>query len=63
MFDLLNRGWVRLSTALMREDGQAVTEYAVVLVIVALIAAALAAPGVDIGGTIVGKITAQLSKI
>jgi hypothetical protein len=61
MSDLTTRLWVRLSTALTREEGQAVTEYAVVLVIVVAIATALAASGV--GATIVGKITTQLAKV
>jgi Flp pilus assembly pilin Flp len=61
MSDLMNRLYARLACVMTREDGQAVTEYAVVLVIVALIATALAGSG--IGTTIVGKITSQLAKM
>jgi Flp pilus assembly pilin Flp len=57
----MNRLYARLACAMTREEGQAVTEYAVVLVIVALIATALA--GSNVGSTIVGKITTQLGKM
>lgn len=61
MSDLLNQIWVRVSNALYREQGQAMTEYAVVLVLLALIAGAIAASG--IGTSIIGKITSKLSAI
>ena len=62
MSDLVTRTWCRLILAATSEDGQAVTEYAVVLVLVAAVATVLAG-GTGIAGTIVGKITSQLSKI
>lgn len=61
MSDLLRGLWVRASNALYREEGQAVTEYAIVLVAVALIATALAATG--IGTQVVDKITTELGRI
>jgi hypothetical protein len=60
MTGLISRTYCRLLLATAREEGQAVTEYAVVLVIVALIATAAAATG--IGGTIVTKIVDELGK-
>jgi hypothetical protein len=61
MTDFIARAYCRLVLAATREEGQAVTEYAVVLVIVALVATAAAATG--IGGTILAKITDELAKI
>jgi hypothetical protein len=61
MSDLFTSLWVRVSNALHREDGQAVTEYAVVLAIIVLIAGLVATSG--IGSTVIGKITTQLGKI
>jgi Flp pilus assembly pilin Flp len=61
MSDLITGLWVRLSNRLYAEDGQAVTEYALVLALVALIAGVLLASG--IGDTIVGKITSSISKV
>jgi hypothetical protein len=61
MSDLFRGLWVRMSNALYREDGQAVTEYAIVLVVIAGIATALYATGV--ATTIVGKITGSIAKI
>lgn len=54
MSDLFRGLWVRVSNALYREQGQAVTEYAIVLALVALIAAALVGSG--IGTDIVQKV-------
>jgi hypothetical protein len=62
MNDVVARAWCRLVAASVREDGQAVTEYAVVLVLIAAIATALAG-GTGIAGTVVGKITNTLSGI
>jgi hypothetical protein len=62
MSEFVTRTWCRLILAATREEGQAVTEYAVVLVLVAAVATALAG-GTGIAGTIVGKITNELSKI
>jgi hypothetical protein len=61
MKDLFTGLWVRVSNALYREQGQAVTEYAIVLVVIAGIATALYATGV--ATTIVTKITDSLKKI
>jgi hypothetical protein len=55
MTTLMGRAWLRLLTAAQRESGQAVTEYALVLVLIAGIAVALVQTGV--AATIVGKIT------
>jgi len=40
MFDLLNSCWISLSTRLRRDDGQAMTEYALVLAVIAIAAVA-----------------------
>jgi len=40
MFDLLNSFWISASTRLRREDGQAMTEYALVLAVIAVAAVA-----------------------
>jgi hypothetical protein len=62
MADHLTQLWVRVSNALYREEGQAVTEYALVLVvIVAGIATLLLANG-GVANTIVTKITNALGK-
>jgi hypothetical protein len=61
MSDLINRLYARLACAMAREDGQAVTEYAVVLVVIAAVAGLLVQQGV--AATITGKITTQLGKI
>jgi hypothetical protein len=62
MADHLTQLWVRVSNALYREEGQAVTEYALVLVvIVAGIATLLLANG-GVANTIVTKITTALGK-
>ena len=61
MSDLMLRAYGRLITALSREDGQAVTEYAVVLVLIAAISAVLLKAGIDT--TLVKKITDQLAAI
>jgi Flp pilus assembly pilin Flp len=61
MMDLLRGGWVRVSNALYREDGQAMTEYALVIALVALIGGAIALSGV--GDTIIKKITDELSNV
>jgi hypothetical protein len=61
MADHLTQLWVRVSNALYREEGQAVTEYALVLVvIVAGIATLLGTT--NVASTIVGKITTALGK-
>lgn len=59
MSDLFTGLWVRVSNALYREQGQAVTEYAIVLALVALIAAALVGSG--IGTDIVNKVKAAIA--
>jgi Flp pilus assembly pilin Flp len=61
MSEFLNSLWVRVSNVLYREQGQAVTEYAILLVVIALIATGLYAAGVD--KTIVSKITTSIGKI
>lgn len=61
MSDLFTRLWVRVSNALYREEGQAVTEYAVVLVLIAGLIAAAQVAGV--GDKVVAKVTAALAKI
>jgi Flp pilus assembly pilin Flp len=61
MSDLMMRAYARLYATLSREDGQAVTEYAVVLVLVAAVAALLMST--DIAGTLVTKITTQINSI
>jgi Flp pilus assembly pilin Flp len=61
MSDLFTRTWIRVSTLLDREEGQAVTEYAVVLVIIAAIATALVAT--NLGTTIVTQVSTELGKI
>jgi Flp pilus assembly pilin Flp len=52
----------RLTTALLTENGQAMTEYALVLSLIAMAAAALLA-ATGIGQTIVDQIGNQLGKI
>jgi hypothetical protein len=61
MSDVIIRAWCRLVAATAREEGQAVTEYAVALVLIVAIAAAIATTGV--GSSIVTKVTDQLGKI
>ncbi len=61
MSNLMLRAYARLTTALSREDGQAVTEYAVVLVLIVAIMAALTSTG--IAGSIVSKIQAEINLI
>lgn len=61
MSDLITTVWVRVSNALYREKGQAVTEYAVVLAVIVLIAGLVATSG--IGSTVISKITTQLGKL
>jgi len=61
MSDLLRGLWIRSSNALYREEGQALTEYALVLSILAGIVGLAAFTG--IGATIVGKITGEINKI
>jgi Flp pilus assembly pilin Flp len=62
MLDLLRGGWVRVSNALYREDGQAVTEYALVIGLLAVIAG-IVLTSTGIGATIAGKIGTELAKI
>jgi hypothetical protein len=59
--DLFARAWIRAVVALRRDEGQAVTEYAVVLALVAAIAAAITATG--LGAAIVNGVTTELGKI
>lgn len=61
MSDLFTGLWVRAANRLYREEGQAMTEYALVLSILAGIVTLAAFTG--IGATIVGKITDQIAKI
>lgn len=46
MSDLVMRAWVRLSNTLYREEGQAITEYALVLGLVAFVAGILTISGI-----------------
>ena len=59
MSDLMLRAYARLTMALSREDGQAVTEYAVVLVLIAAISVLLLNAG--IGTALVTKIQTQIN--
>jgi hypothetical protein len=59
----VNNFIARLVAASVREEGQAVTEYAVVLVLIAGISALLLATGTGVASTIVGKITGTLAGI
>ena len=61
--DFITRSWCRFVAATTREDGQAVTEYAVVLVLIAAVAAALTTVGSGIPSQIVQKITDTLKSI
>lgn len=61
MSELFTGLWVRAANRLYREEGQAMTEYALVLSILAGIVALAAFTG--IGAAIVGKITTQIDKI
>jgi hypothetical protein len=61
MSDLMLRAYARLTMALSREDGQAVTEYAVVLVLVAAVSGLLLST--HVASAIVTKITTQLAAI
>jgi hypothetical protein len=62
MSDLLTSLWVRVSNALYREEGQALTEYAVVIALLATIAGIVTAT-TGVGSTIVNKISTELSNI
>jgi Flp pilus assembly pilin Flp len=59
--DLFLGAWVRVSNALYHERGQTMTEYAVVLVLLAGIVAAIGTT--NIGTTIVNKIASKLGNI
>lgn len=61
MSELFTGLWVRAANRLYREEGQAMTEYALVLSLLAGIVALTAFT--NLGGTIVGKISAQIDKI
>jgi hypothetical protein len=61
MSDLFRGLWVRVGNAVYREEGQALTEYALVLSLLAGIVALAAFTG--IGASIVGKISGELAKI
>lgn len=63
MSDFITRNWCKLVAAVTREDGQAVTEYAVVLVMVAAVATLLLASGTGIPSLLVTKITGAISGI
>ncbi len=58
MSDLFTRIWVRVGNALYREEGQALTEYAVVIVLIAAIAGMTAFTGIRT--TIIEKISNAL---
>lgn len=62
MVDLLRGGWVRVSNALYREDGQALTEYALVIALLAVVAG-IVTTTTGIGAAIVDKISTELAKI
>jgi TRAP-type uncharacterized transport system fused permease subunit len=61
MSDLLTSLWVRVSNALYREEGQALTEYALVIALLAVIAGVISTT--TLGTTILAKITTELGKI
>jgi Flp pilus assembly pilin Flp len=60
MNDVIVRTWCRVVAATTREEGQAVTEYAVVLVLLALVVAAMTST--SLGTTIVDKVGSELAK-
>lgn len=61
MSELFNRMWVRLSLVADREDGQAITEYALILALVVGIAVTLAFSG--LGDAIGTKLSDLSTKI
>jgi hypothetical protein len=61
MADHLTQLWVRVSNALYREEGQAVTEYALVIAVL-LVGIATVLTSTNVASTIVGKITTALGK-
>jgi hypothetical protein len=63
MSDFIVRAWSRIVTAATREDGQAVTEYAVVLVVIAAISTLLLASGTGIPSMLVTKISTAIGGI
>src|SRR3954447_13086473 len=62
MSDLTRGLWVRISNALYREEGQALTEYALVIALLAVVATIVTA-ATGVGSTIVNKISVELAKI
>jgi Flp pilus assembly pilin Flp len=62
MSDLTRALWVRISNALYREDGQALTEYALVIALLAVVAT-IVTSATGVGSTIVNKIAVELAKI
>ena len=62
MVDILNQVWIRVFTRLDREEGQALTEYALVIVLVAAIAGLVMAFDQSIANAIGNKITGVFSK-
>jgi Flp pilus assembly pilin Flp len=61
MSDLFTGLWIRVSNALHREQGQALTEYALVIALLASFVGIAAWTGM--GAAILGKITTELGKI
>jgi Flp pilus assembly pilin Flp len=62
MSDLFRGFWVRASNALYREEGQALTEYALVIALLAVIGTVIAT-STGLGTTIINKITTELNRI
>jgi hypothetical protein len=64
MSDLTRTLWVRISNALYREDGQALTEYALVIALMVTIAAVVAgATATGLGTAMIDKIATELGRI
>jgi Flp pilus assembly pilin Flp len=61
MSDLTRSLWVRISNALYREEGQALTEYALVIALLAVVGTVFATSG--LGTALINKITAELAKV
>lgn len=62
MLDLFTGLWVRVSNALYREEGQALTEYALVLALL-VVASGIVVSTTGVGKSIVDKISTELGKI
>ena len=62
MSDLFRGFWVRASNALYREDGQAMTEYALVIALLVVIGSVIAT-ATPLGTAIIAKIQTELNRI